>query len=314
MSNTNEVIGILCADVHFSHKTPLLRSAEPDWYDAQARTWEQVNELSDHHDCPIIIAGDVVHSWRENAECVNFVLSILNRNTYAISGNHDSPHHRAEDIHKSPYWTLVAAGKIIDLPANTPRSTKAGMLHGFPHGTPVEPWIGGSIDPFGLRIAVVHDYLWSAKSNTGHTDAPEDKLVGSHVQRLGGFDVAVFGDNHQPLDYRRGGLTVFNAGLLQRRRSDEMGIDPSVGLLHPDGRVSRHFLDTSQDKYLTPAQALEVAETPRDFGHLVEELSSLGESSVDFVEAVTQRLRAVKLPESVEQMVLKILDQAREKR
>jgi hypothetical protein len=56
---TDKVIAILCADLHLSHKPPIARSNEPCWYTAMKRQLNELSNLSQKWEAPVLCAGDV---------------------------------------------------------------------------------------------------------------------------------------------------------------------------------------------------------------------------------------------------------------
>ena len=295
------MLAILCSDLHFSHRPPIARSYE-NWYTAQDRQLEQLFTLVSEHRCSLVVAGDILHRWNEPAQLVNFLLKRM-PNCCGINGQHDTPNHAQEDLHRSAFWTLVEAGKVTYLQPDKPLTLNKLILHGFPWGHPVTPWTGGSVDPFGFRLAVCHEMVWTSK--TGYPGAPERGRLAEFRKRLKGYDACVVGDNHCGLLSSGEGKTpVFVPGCFQRRTSAERDSKPCVGLLYSDGRIERHYLDVSKDQFIEPdrMQALTAAGM-EDF---LEELGNLSDVAVDFGEALRRALDGA--PAEVRRTVLGILD------
>lgn len=313
----NSVIAVLTADVHWSHRAPVFRSNEPDWYKAQERAWEQVNILADERRCPIIIAGDLFNTWREPHQLITWAMRMLGCPTFAIPGNHDLPGHSYIELHRSAYGVLVEAGKLGDIPASTTMTAKVILpgliLHGFPCGFPVKPCTEGNISPFGVRLAVIHEYVWTKKH--GYPGAPPEQRLGKYLDQIEGYDAVLFGDNHN--GFLAGGGDdgtpfILNAGCLMRRRADEINYKPAVGLLYGDGSIQRHYLDISDDKFLTPEEMVDKAkELSTDFTEFLKELEGLGASALDFLEVVEQSLKADPPTEDVKATMLGILERVK---
>jgi hypothetical protein len=79
---------------------------------------------------------------------------------------------------------------------------------------------------------------------------------------------------------------IFNCVTLMRRRTDEVGYWPQVGLLYDDGHIEAHYLDTSEDIITgTPIDA--GATTARiQIAEFMQDLGKLSEQSLDFRVAV----------------------------
>lgn len=292
-----QVVAIACADIHLSHKPPIIRCPELDWYAVQRRVLKQLRSIVDKYRVPLIIAGDLFDDgWRPTKcppELINLALLHLPE-CYVVVGQHDIPHHRFQDLKKSAIFTLASAGKVILLGPKEiieVRSSPPLRLHGFHWKVPISPC--ESPHDLILEIAVVHQYVWSErKKNSGYVGVTEDKELGSLQQNLQGYDVVVFGDNHQPFTFSKKderGMSVINCGSLMRRKKDEINHKPSVGLIYSDGTVKRHYLDCSQDKFLEESELDKILGS-LDMEDLITELGNLGDVSLDFREAVSRCL------------------------
>src|SRR4051812_32063920 len=70
------VIGIFLADLHWSEKAPISRSAEPDWMEVQKEQMRQLRDLQIHlGKPPIFVAGDLFHKWNSPPILISNVLS-----------------------------------------------------------------------------------------------------------------------------------------------------------------------------------------------------------------------------------------------
>lgn len=287
---------ILGADFHFSHQVPTTVPNREEWYATMGRRLDELKSLSREYNVPIVCAGDFFNSWNEPPELINFIISKAPQ-FYGVPGQHDLPHHSIEDIGKSAYWTLVEAKVIHNLFLNHPVPTTYCNLHGFPFGKEIKPL--KSPHDFAVEVAVIHKYLWI--SGKGYKDAPKENRLKKWKRNLRGYDIAVVGDNHQSFQTMCGNCRVFNTGPLFRRRSDEMQIRPSVGLLHFDKTITRHYFDTSKDKHVANA----IIEGERiNMGEVISELTSLGDKSLDFDEAVRQAMDKMKVSKGVRHAIL----------
>ncbi len=297
---------IVVGDLHLSHKAPLARSAEEDWLRTQRGYLEQLRALQLKHCCAIAYCGDLFDGGWQPHQCppalINFALEHLPQG-YAVPGNHDLPNHRLDEIKRSAFWTLVRAGKLFYLEPDRPLEISGFQpirLHGFPLGHKVRPL--ASPNDFFLEVAVVHDYIWTR--NTGYHDAPEEHRYKAFRSKVGGYDLAAFGDNHIPFEINN----VVNVGSFMRRKADERDHHPSVGLVRTDGEVHRHHLDTSQDKFL---EVESLIETLSGIGaaSFIEELTALGDSAISFADAICEGiLKRKKVPEEVKEIVRRALE------
>jgi hypothetical protein len=265
-SMQKKVALITVSDLHFSHDAPKARAEKGDgWYGVMAYQCTQLHNLKAKHDgAEIVYAGDIFNTWREPIELVNRIIDWLPRG-YGIPGQHDLPHHRYEDKLRTPYWTLVRAGVIEDLPPNAAiKASDKVVLFGFPWGSNIislwdhEKKHGPSFDTHKeLHVAVCHSYIWLGPNK--YKDAPNEQHFSKYLPKLEGYDVAVFGDNHKSfcntiaLDARRTSsrsISIINNGYFIPRNADESLQPPMVGLVYEDGSVEQAPLDTSQDQWL----------------------------------------------------------------
>lgn len=312
MRGKSKVLAILLADVHLSLKPPIWRSAEPDWLEAQARPLNEVKLLQQKYGCPVICAGDIFDKWNSSPELINFALANLPDSMYTIPGQHDLPNHQYSDIHRSAYWTLVGAGKIISLPQNSFLTLPNITLWGFPFGNELEGCLGleGRLSNGDeLCVAIVHSYVWI--DGYSYPNAPEDKKFGKRISGIKdnkwlGYDVVVYGDNHKGFLTQVEKTQIFNCGTLMRRKSDEIDYIPQVGLLLDTGVVIPHFLDISKDEYI--AEAKERVEPLLEMGDFFDELGKLGKTALDFKEAMKEFLRTPSVSSEVKQIIFDAME------
>lgn len=292
-------VAVLVADLHLSLKPPLARSVEDDWLEVQKGYLDQLGKLA--KDIPILCAGDIFDRWNAAPELVNFALAHLPHGMFCVPGNHDLPLHSYEDIEKSAYMTLVRAHKIQNLKPGVPVTTFNDLiLHGFPHGFEITPCTKGQ--PLrGLNIAVIHQFIWI--KDHGYEGAPEEQRAKHYKEKLQGYDIAVFGDNHDPFQIGKS----WNCGGFQRRRRDEINHKPRVGVLYGDGHVEERLLDTSRDKFAS-LEELKAVARQFDFVDLIEELYNLGENSLDFVEALVHFMEDNKVAKHIRKLVLQAVE------
>jgi hypothetical protein len=304
------VVALLTSDWHMSHVAPTARSCE-DWYAVQKRALDQLKALQLKHgneDLPIVVAGDFFHSWRPEhspAELLNFLMRELPTNhvgeacIYAIPGQHDLPEHRYEAVERTPFATLVIAGKINLIEPEYPAWTHTGVtLHGFPWGHAISP-LPAQTD-VRLHVAVVHSFIWLDEKYVG---APTHQHVAFYRDKLAGYDAAVFGDNHQGF---LAGDRLINCGTLMRRRADERDYKPLVGVLFEDGHIEPEYLDVSQDRWLegTPSAPAGGESSGRDTSSFLDALHNLGADSLDYRESLRRKMDTANVCQEVRSIVL----------
>jgi len=304
-----EPVALLVADLHLSHRAPLTRSVHENWYEVMANYLHQLHDMSCVSrgtlatNLPIICAGDVFDRWNAPAELINFAIANMPK-MYAVPGQHDLPNHRYEDVRRSAYWTLVEAGKIVDICANTTELVGNILLYGYPWG--YEPIGNDHPKDLILDVAVIHKYVW--RKDSGYVGAPEESRVGRLGSQLKGYDVAVFGDNHMPFNCIVGNTRVHNCGSFLCRTIAEIDHQPSVGILFADGTIERKYLDTSGDRFL---ESKDLLPTSINAHTLLEELQTLGDGAIDFASTLNRFLESGAFPGMIRKAVLSALEEAR---
>lgn len=287
------------SDVHFSLKPPVARSAEKEWLDAQDRPWREVRKLQRQHgNIPVVIAGDIVNKFHCEPELISFMLGVLPDRVYACYGNHDLPFHNPAELKRSAYFTLMKAGKIVNLEPGKPIEISEGLpvpvrLRGFPYGSELTPLqTGNQSGALCIDVAIVHRYCW-AKGRGDHPHAKEEDRAKNIRQALAGFDVALIGDNHTPFKINKETETeeptLVNCGAFIRRSHNERTIEPSCWLVMSDGTVQRHRLDCSEDKWLDPKDMMPPDNNnamPIDFEAFANELANMRDAGEAFTEEV----------------------------
>lgn len=298
------VRAILASDIHLQAKAPVARSTEPDWFEAMARPLREIEDLKDRYKCPVLYAGDIFDRWNAAPEVINFALQNLPQG-YAIPGQHDLPNHNYDDIKRSAYWTLVESGKIEDIPPSAhPTLIRDGLYaYGFPWGFKPVP---KQRETDGLCVALVHQFIWTTKA-TGYTGATQESRIGASMASLAGYDAVAFGDNHKGFITRptASGPAVCNCGGMMRRKTDERDAQPGVGLLWSDGTVTRHYFDTTADRFIQLTAETEAVEKLLDMTDFVIGLRELsGDDALDFETALRQFLDTNKTAKRVRDIIL----------
>lgn len=305
LPTANQVLAVLCSDIHLSDKAPAFRSLEKDWYGVMACYLKQVDALQQQHNVPVVCAGDIFDRWNSPPRLINFAIAHI-KEWYAVPGQHDLEHHGLERIKATAYWTLVEAGVVFNLEPGQPKHIQGVSLWGFPWGVDVVPCSGGSKDPFGLNLAVIHHYLWC--KDYGYEGAPQASKLTVWKDKLQGYDACLVGDNHQgflaKLHYGEKVVYVLNNGTFLKRKADERAYQPKVGLLYGDGRISRVALDCSQDVYCENEKVVVPA---LDLSEFIQQLTQLETQGCDFPTAV-QRV-AQQAPKAVKTLLLETLEE-----
>lgn len=289
---SSDIVAIVCSDIHLSHRAPVARSAEPDWYAAMARPLKELAALKKELQVPIFIVGDLFHKWNPPAELINWAFENLPGNgvhgVYAIPGQHDLPFHRIEDIKKSGFWTLARAGWINNLTCDRLTFPDVMSFYPFPWGKKVTKPEDDCCLP---AVALIHAYCWSPGNS--YAGAAEESRDSHWRSKLDGYVTGVFGDNHSgfwsPSESK--GPSIFNCGGFMRRRIDEKEYRPRVGLLYANGLIKPYYLDTSEDKFIDVSAAIDILDDFDGLQDFVSSLKDLGDIGLNFVDNVKRFCR-----------------------
>lgn len=293
------VTAIFCSDLHLSHKAPLIRMNESDWYEAQRRVLKQIVYFSHkNNEAPIFFAGDFFDKWNSLPELINMAIDEIGNSCWtAIPGQHDLPHHCLDEIKKSAYYTLDS--QLFD--QDEGHDFGVGR---FPYETLPHSAEGAKCD-----IALIHRYCW--RSGCSYTNPPGDQHVHQFRKDYYGFRYLVVGDNHQHFISDFPNQTVVNCGCLIRRSLNEIKYKPSISVLHEDGEVHRFKLYTDDDIIVSS----EDEEDIRTAGKLLEggkewaqELNKLGTEELDFESLINSYMKQYTVRKKVKQFILQALE------
>ncbi len=315
-SDPNEIIAILVADIHASHTPPIARSVEGDWYDVMSRQFSELSDLQAIHSVPIVCAGDVLDKWSVPAELINFLVEEM-PTMLAIPGQHDLMYHSYDDLTKSSFATLIHTGTLKSLVSKywmdhsdfEEGLVQSGLaIRGFPWGSRLDSkiiWNGKT----AVRLGVAHQYVWA--ENACYHDAPQDAHVSTVIikTKINAYDAVVFGDNHKGFTKRVGGVWVHNNGTFFRRKSDEAGYKPCVGLLKADCSIERYELRSCKnDKFRDDTKEIKMLEAAEEkISALLSEIKNSKEEDFEFLDVVQQVFRKLDVKKTVRNYILRLI-------
>lgn len=291
-------IAVFCSDLHLSLNPPACRK-EKDWLEVQAGCLAELRMLT--YGLPVFCAGDIFDKWNPMPELIHFALGHLPDGMICVPGNHDLPNHLISEKHRSAYGVLTEAQKIEDLSEKKFYCHPSYKLavHGFGCGQEIIPLKEHFAE---FHVALIHRYIWEGQHK--FPGAPKEAHVFNLTKSVKDYDLVIAGDNHAPFLSTVKHPKILNSGTLIRRKSDEIGYTPCVGILYDDGTVKQHKLDTSKDQFHPASETLETA---LDVSGFVHELEQLGEHGLDFREAVQQHLKKEDVDPKVRQIILEAL-------
>jgi DNA repair exonuclease SbcCD nuclease subunit len=281
------------------------------------RPFDKLREIQNSHSQipPIFCAGDVFDRYNPPPELINFAIEAMPM-MFSIPGQHDLPQHRYSGICQSAYWTLVEAGKLVDLVAEESRSFKGFDLYPFPWGydpADFDPSLDAETDK--KRIALVHKYIW--KKGSSYPNAPGSSHVQTCFRRWGkNFDLVVSGDNHKPFTYfREKKARMINCGSLMRRAIDQIDHSPWAYVLFSDWLIEIKTLNDPKDVMLTREEVKQVdtsALSELDMVQIMKELQELGDDdSLKYQEIVDRMVDRLEPHKMVREIIARLFDISR---
>lgn len=300
---------VLVSDIHLSHRAPSVRHPEENWYAVMANYLGQLGDIAARYNVPIVMAGDIFDYWKAPPELINFAIDEFRDlpDVYTVAGQHDLPMHNLEDMNKSAYGTLLKAECIKHLQSAYPTEINGVQVWGFSYGETIPPPGKGRKADF-LSLAVIHAYCWIKGKE--HLGAQEHTRLKSWQEKLKGFDVAHFGDNHNPFVSKRNeyGLTISNTGGFIRRRADELDNEPGVGLFMSDGTVRRELFDTSKDRFLSKQVMKVIGEEMVGLSDFISKLKEYKGILYDFEDVLRRFFEQNEVPERVKTEIIRAME------
>lgn len=299
------VIAIACADLHLQHNPPSCRSNEPDWYKTMNRVIKEIDSLRIKYDATVLCAGDLFNRWNPPLQLVNWAIDKILFDIVAVPGQHDLPQHNYDSLDRCAYYTLMVAGKIINI-GMSQYETDDMVVYGCPWG--FDPKKIKVEKTSRLKILLIHEYNWT--NGCSYPGAPKsDKITAAkyHGSKkwMSKFDVIIFGDNHQGFSRQIDHTTIFNCGTVMRRKTDEKKYKPQVGLVCDDGSVKLYFLDQTNDAFIDKKK-----ERDNDDSGLMEvdeflgELDDLQQNPLDYRNIAVRYLKKNKVRKNVKEELL----------
>ena len=323
---------VATSDWHFRLTTPKSR-AEEDWMEVQNDALYQMYNLCAHNDdCDLVIAGDVFDDgWRADKcppllvnQAINWMQCFPGK-IYVVAGQHDLPNHRLDKIGGSAIQTLVEAGVVQMLRPSQPfvgngiclygRSWGEGGSQDMPEPKVIRNTDGKDKGKALLNVVALHAYCWNDDS-TRHKDCKDSDHALKWRERLKGYDVAIFGDNHKGFlrerDYKGNGPVIYNTGGPLNRNSDERGAKRHVGLIYADGMVEKHYLNL-EEKW-KDAEDLVLSKDPAEnlqSEEFLKQLAEAGPQFFDFCASMLRHLDKQGVRTAVRDIVTKVLAKAK---
>lgn len=285
----NKVDAIFCADLHLREDTPLCRT--DDYYTAQWNKLSSIIELSNKHNCPVFIAGDIFNkshiSERLYIKTIRWFRE-LDRCVCMIPGNHDLENHNINRIDNSSISVLAAAIPNVILCPTELEKISSSVIG-------------------GREVGIVHKLL--------HGDTPikaHGKSISSNAKTLlkknPEYDVIISGDNHQTFVVEYEGRLLVNPGSMMRTTAAQTEHRPCVFLYNAESNaVEPHYFDIEKEAVTREYIDIKNKHNKR-MDDFVTKLQSNIELGLDYEKNVERHIKAHKIRKSVQEIVWECLE------
>jgi len=231
-NQTKKPTAILAADWHLRSDTPIGRT--DDYFAAMEKKIDFILALSEQHECPILIAGDLGHKSQWPNWLLEWTIEKFKGHVIVcIPGQHDLPNHRLDQWEKAGVGVLHAAGAIELLGPHDLSSdffvTNTFCLHAFPYGESLYP-----VQPEGLslpKIALTHQMVIEGKPEWPGQEVDKAAQL---LKQFPEYNLILSGDNHHAFTVEYQGRWLVNPGSMMRNTADQEDHKPRVYLWYAE--------------------------------------------------------------------------------
>lgn len=311
-------VAIFTSDWHIWPTAPLYRAVETDWFQVMSRPIKEIKRFQRKNDgIPVFIAGDIFDYYNPAPEIINWLMKNLPQNCYAIPGQHDLQNHSLDLLTKTAFWTLVQSKKINYL---DPAETHIIQSNDIRIQVESKPWKAEVARPTKLKdidclVYIAHQYIYAGQK-THYQGAPTTADINRQKSFLEEVDVAVFGDNHIPFQYKVGNTQILNCGTMIRRKVDERHYPVGYFVLYDDLTVERKEFDTRKDLFsnieLRPNK--DKKDSEKIAAELLKELEKIDTISIDFEQELFKELEKNRSHEEVKEIAIEIFNKYKEEK
>jgi predicted phosphodiesterase len=300
-TNLSKADFLFLSDLHLRETTPECRT--DDFFAAQTRKLQYIKQLQINHSCPVLIAGDIFHHWKNSPYLLSWAIENLPDYIICIPGQHDLSSHNLDLLDKSSLFVLQKAKKACIL-------MEGGYLDigndihvtGFPYGTKS---IGTEREEGITKVAMIHELTYSQKLPYPGCEIDN---AGKLLKRLKGWDLVICGDNHLQFTATIGNRTLISPGSMMRQTADQADFQPQVYAYYKstntitpieipieEGVISREHIDRKQQR-------------DGRIDAFVSRLNSEWEGAVSFEENLERMMVENKTKDRVKQIIYSSLE------
>lgn len=269
---------ILTADWHLRDDQPVART--DDYFQAQEKKIEFIQDLSEKNRCPILCAGDLFNKSKSKKSLEIYLMTKLKYSIYTIPGQHDLPEHSIKNINNSSIGILSSSQTI---PVSVVELGKINALNTDPD------------------IAMCHTFIQKPNDK-------QDKVIGgsmalSFLKKHKDFKLIVTGDNHKTFVVEHEGRLLVNPGSMMRMTAGQTDHKPCVFLYYADTNTVQPVYLPVEDGVISREHIEEEEKKDKRFQAFVQRLNTDYEVSLSFEKNMKTHITQNKVRKGVSSVI-----------
>ena len=276
----SDTVAILTSDWHLREDCPVCRT--DNWHKAMKRSLRFIEKLRKKYDCPIYLAGDLLHTAKISPYFETWCINNLPEDIIMIPGQHDLPYHSIDRFEQSSLAVLELFGAV------KVKKTKFKEICDF------GDW------------GMMHKLTWKDERPFPNCQADSaKKLLAKHST----YQLVLTGDNHQTFVETVDDRHLVNCGSLFRQTADQINHQPCIYLWWKGtNRIRKVYMPIEKDA--VSREHLDVKqENDRRIDEFASELliekDGKIKSSINFMDNLKQLIDANDVDEKTEQKIWK---------
>lgn len=219
-----KIDAILTADWHLRDSQPVAR--KDNYFQVMIGKIKWVSDLQQKHNCPVLHAGDLFHTWKSSPFLLAAVMNILPDQFYTVAGNHDLKNHSIDLLDQTGLAVLQEAGSIELINKETKNIDYGTSLTGFSYGD--------SIQNKNSTILLCHEMIYQSPE---YWQQDNGSQALAFLKKHKGYQLIVTGHNHKPFTAQHEGRLLVNPGSLMRMTADQKDYKPRVYLWNKESNT-----------------------------------------------------------------------------
>jgi predicted phosphodiesterase len=287
---------ILCGDFHLRESVPVCRT--DDFWTVQWNKVQQVRELQEKYDCPVIHSGDLFDHWKPSPYLLSMTMQNLPNEFTTVYGNHDLPQHNLDLAIKCGINVLLQAN-ALKVYENTHWGQELEQSSDLYE-------ISGASKTISRDIAVWHVMTYQGKSPwPGCTDLTAKQILEKYPQ----YGLICCGHNHKSFVEELDGRILVNPGSLTRQTADQEDHQPCVWLWYADSNTVTPYYLKCEKNVISREHIDKIDARNERLDAFVQTLSDEWEEGISFEENLERFFTVNKVRTSVINIIRKAVEE-----